>query len=201
MSLLEVLQLVGYSMGAALHVWMAALLVRRRRVRGGTERVLLMLAIAMGAWHAGNLVVALHGMLGLERERWATLLRLADTVAVVSITLSYSFLLHVHLHLWASARARSLTWTERVRVYLSYIPALFLLIAVPPLWRGEYAPMLIKLAHLVLPFALWAAYVLGLVAVTDLLIARVTSSQSERRFMRTLAASFVGIGLLILAAL
>jgi signal transduction histidine kinase len=201
MSLLEVLQLVGYSMGAVLHVWMAALLLRRRRVEGGTERVLLALAVAMGVWHASNLVIALHAMLGLERERWAMWLRLADTLAVVSITLSYSFILHVHLHLWASARSRGLTWTERVRVYLSYIPALFLFIAVPPLWRGEYAPMLVKLSHLVLPFALWAAYVLGLVAVTDLLIARATSSESERRFMRTLAASFVGIGLLILAAL
>ncbi|HEX8650305.1 MAG TPA: ATP-binding protein [Pyrinomonadaceae bacterium] len=201
MSLLEVLQLVGYSMGAALHVWMAALLLKRRRVLGGTERVLLALAIGMGAWHASNLVISLHGMLGLERERWATVLRLADTVAVVTITLSYSFILHVHLHLWARARARPLTLMERARVYLSYIPALFLFIAVPPLWRGEYAPMLDKLAHLVLPFALWAAYVLAFVAVTDLLIARQTSSQSERRFMRTLAASFVGIGLLILAAL
>jgi signal transduction histidine kinase len=201
MSLLEVLQLVGYSMGAALHLWMAALLLRRRRGLGGTERVLLALAIGIGVWHASNLVIALHGLLGLERARWATVLRLADTVAVVTITFSYSFILHVHLHLWARARSRTLTLTERARVFLSYIPVLFLFVAVPPLWRGSYAPMFEKLAHLVLPFALWAAYVLGLVAVTDLLIARLTSSQSERRFMRTLAASFVGIGILLLAAL
>ena len=201
MSLLEVLQLVGYSMGAALHLWMAALLLRRRRGLGKTERVLLALAVAIGAWHASNLLIALHATLGLEVERWATLLRLVDTVAVVTITFSYSFILHVHLHLWATARARPLTLTERARVYLSYIPVLFLFIAVPPLWRGSYAPMFDKLSHLVLPFALWAVYVLGLVAATDLLIARLTSSESERRFMRTLAASFVGIGILVLAAL
>ena len=188
-------------MGAALHLWMAALLMRRRRGLGSTERVLLALAIAIGAWHASNLLIALHGLLGLERARWATALRLADTVAVVTITFSYSFILHVHLHLWARARSRPLTLTERARVFLSYIPALFLFVAVPPLWRGSYAPMFEKLAHLVLPFALWAAYVLVLVAVTDLLIARLTSSQSERRFMRTLAASFIGIGILLLAAL
>jgi signal transduction histidine kinase len=201
MSLLEVLQLVGYSMGAALHLWMAALLVRRRRGLGSAERVLLALAVGIGAWHASNLVITLHGLLGLERERWATALRLADTVAVITITFSYSFILHVHLHLWARARQRPLTLTERARVFLSYIPVLFLFLAVPPLWQGNYAPMFEKLAHLVLPFALWAAYVLGLVAVTDLLIARITSSESERRFMRTLAASFVCIGILLLAAL
>lgn len=188
-------------MGAALHLWMAVLLVRRRRGLGSTERVLLALAIGIGAWHASNLVIALHGLLGLERAHWATVLRLADTVAVITITFSYSFILHVHLHLWARARSRPLTLTERARIFLSYIPVLFLFVAVPPLWRGSYAPMFEKLAHLVLPFALWAAYVLGLVAITDLLIARITSSQSERRFMRTLAASFIGIGILLLAAL
>jgi signal transduction histidine kinase len=88
---------------------------------------------------------------------------------------------------------------ERLRVYLSYIPALFLVIAVPPLWRGPYAPMFEKLSHLVLPFALWAAYVLCFIAVTDLLIARRSSSQNERRAMRTLAVSFVAIGILLVA--
>ena len=34
---------------------------------------------------------------------------------------------------------------ERVRIYLSYVPPLFLVIAVPRLWTGAYAPMLVKL--------------------------------------------------------
>src|SRR5687768_13632218 len=121
MSPLEVLQFIGYSTGAALHLWMAALLLKRRRGLGKVERVLLLLAIGMGVWHASNLLVSLHGLLGLERERWTIALRLVDTVAVTSITLSYSFLLHVHLHLWASARSRALTLSEKVRVYLSYL--------------------------------------------------------------------------------
>src|SRR5918911_3155584 len=126
MSPLEVLQFIGYSTGAALHLWMAALLLKRRRGLGKVERVLLVLAVGMGVWHACNLVVALHGLLGLERERWEPVLRFSDTLAVISITLSYSFLLHVHLHLWAGARGRALNVTEKARVYLSYLPALFL---------------------------------------------------------------------------
>lgn len=209
MSLLEVLQFVGYSMGAALHLWMGGLLLRRRSGLGKIERVLLALAIGMGVWHASNLLVALHGLLGLERERWGALLRLADTFAVISITLSYSFLLHVHLHLWANARGRVLTMMEKVRIYLSYIPTLFLFLAVPHIWRGAYEPMLDKFAHTFLPFpenltyslsfALWAAYVLALIAVTDLLIARQASSPGERRSMQVLAASLIGIGCLLLA--
>lgn len=199
MALLEILQLIGYSTAAALHAWIAASLVRRRRVLGRLERVLLVLAAALGVWHASNLLVALHAMLGLSEDRWTVALRLADTLAVVSVTLTYSLLLHVHLHLWANARGRQLTWSERARVYLSYVPAAFLAYAVPRLWAGAYEPMFVRLSTLLLPFALWAAYVLCLVAGTDFLIARLSKSASERRLMRTLAASFVAIAALIVA--
>ena len=164
MSLLEILQLVGYSTAAALHLWIGALLVKRRRTLGKIERVLLPLAFAVGLWHGSNLFVTLHDMLGLVRQNWTTTLRVADSLAVVSITLTYSLLLHVHLHLWAESRGRPLTLTERARVYLSYAPAVFLVYAVPKLWVGPYAPMFEKLSNLLLPFALWAAYVLCLVA-------------------------------------
>jgi len=50
-----------------------------------------------------------------------------------------------------------------------------------------------------LAFAIWAAYVLTFVAVTDILIARLSSTAGERRSLRTLATSLIGIGLLILA--
>lgn len=200
MSLLEVLQLIGYSMGAALHLWMGGLLWKRRSSLGKMERVLLLLALSIGLWHASNLVIALHGSLGLDVGRWTTLLRLTDTVAVVSITLSYSFLLHVHLHLWAGAHNRPLKFNERARVYLSYIPALFLFVAVPKLWMGDYAPMMQKLEALVLPFALWAGYALLFIAVTDFLISRVVESAQEKSSMRMLAASFLGIAALLVAA-
>src|SRR5215212_370507 len=199
MALLEILQLIGYSTAAALHFWIAALLGKGRRVLNRLERVLLVLAVALGVWHASSLLVVLHTMLGLSQVAWTPLLRLADTLAVSGVTLTYSLLLHLHLHLWADARGRGLTWSERARVYLSYVPAVFLVYAAPKLWAGEYAPMFVRLSYLLLPFALWAAYVLCLVAGTDFLIARLSKSQSERRLLKTLAASFVGIAALIIA--
>jgi signal transduction histidine kinase len=199
MTPLEILQLVGYSTAAALHLWIAALLVNRRRPRSQVERVLLPLAASVGIWHASNFLVALHSMLGLAAGRWSPALKAADTLAVASVTLTYSLLLHVHLHLWAGARKRPLTRTERARVYLSYVPALFLAYAVPRIWAAGYEPMFARLSNLVLPFALWAAYVLCLVAGTDFLIARLSSSRRERRLMLTLAASFVSIAALLVA--
>ena len=201
MSPLGLLQLVGYSIGAVLPLWMGAQLVSRRHKLTDLERVLFALALSMGGWHTSNLFITLHGLFGLGFDSWNTLLRLADSIAVVSITFAYSFLLHVHLHLWADSRGRALTRNEKIRVYLSYFPTIFLVVALWQIWIGDYAPMLTKLKFFVFPFAFWIAYVLGLIAVTELLIARNSTNRSEQRIMRTLAASFVAIGIVILAAL
>lgn len=200
MSLLEVLQLVGYSMGATLTLWMSVLLARQRRAFERAERVLLALAIGIGLWHASNLLLTLRALLGLDPASWSGALRVADTLAVTSITLAYSLLLHVHLHLWARAQNRDFTPFERARVYMSYLPAIFLVVAIPRIWSGAYAPMLEKMNFFVLPFGVWATYVLALIAGTDWLLARASNSRTERRLMQTLAASFVGIALLLLAA-
>lgn len=198
---LEILQVTGYSVGALLPLWMAVQLVLHRNKLSTLERLLAALALTMGGWHTSNLVITLHGLFDLGPDTWTTLLRIADTIAVVSITFAYSFLLHVHLHLWANAHGRDLNRSEHIRVYLSYVPTVFLLVAVPHLWVGEYAPMLTKLSFFVIPFAFWIAYVLGLIAVTELLIARKTNNQSEKRIMRTLAASFIGVGVVIFVAI
>ena len=198
---LEILQVIGYSIGALLPLWMLFQLVTHRSKLTSIERILAALALTMGGWHTSNLVITLHGLFDLGPDTWTTLLRVADTVAVVSITFAYSFLLHVHLYLWANAQGRPLSKSERLRVYLSYIPTVFLLIVIPRLWSGEYEPMFTKLSFFVIPFAFWIAYVLGLIALTELLIARKTQNPSEKRIMRTLAASFIGIGVVVFAAL
>ena len=201
MTPLEVLQLVGYSIGAVLPLWMAGLLLTHRRKLAQLERGLFVLAVSIGGWHTSNLIIVLHNLFGLSYAQWTPGLRLADTVAVICITFAYSFLLHVHVLLWAQASGRPLTASEKVRVYLSYLPTVFLIIAIPKIWSGNYAPMLVKLRFFVLPFAIWIAYVLGLIAFTEVLIARKTPHRSEQKIMRTLAASFVAVGLVIFAAL
>jgi signal transduction histidine kinase len=201
MSLLEALQLIGYSLGAVLPLWMGYLLFRQRLGVVPIHRLLLGLGLCMVGWHAGNLIVTLRSLLGLDVARWAPVLRLANAIAVISITVVYSLLLHVHLHLWANARGRKLTRTERIRVLLSYIPCLFLFIVLPRLWIGPYQPMIVKLSVFVLPFAVWVVYSLSVVAVTELLVARRAASPSERRILRTLAFSFIVIAVLILSAL
>ena len=209
MSLLEILQLVGYGTGAALTLWMGALLLKSRRGLSVVERVLLALAISIGLWHASNLVLTLHALLGLETSRWTGVLRLTDSVTVISIVVAYSLLLHLHLYLWSNARGRTLTFIEHARVYLSYAPAIFLVKAIPHLWSDGYAPMFEKSARVqflslssinfVQAFMFWAAYVLVFISITDLAISHLSRDRSEKRFMQTLAGSFLLIAALILA--
>jgi signal transduction histidine kinase len=200
-TLLEALQLIGYSLGAVLPLWMGYLMLKQRLGLVPIQRLLLGLGWCMAGWHASNLVITLRSLLGLDVDRWANVLRVASSIAVISITVCYSLLLHVHLHLWGSSQGRNLTRTERVRVYLSYIPCLFLVVTLPRLWTGPYQPMIARLSQFVLPFAAWVVYSLAVVAITELLVAQRAPSPSEQRILRTLAGSFIAIAVLILAAL
>src|SRR2546423_11903522 len=201
MSLLEALQLIGYSLGAILPIWLAYVLLRQRAGFIPIERLLLVLAACMVGWHGGNLIITVRSLLGLPHADWALFLRLANTVALTSITLCYSLLLHIHLYLWARSHNRSLNRVERVRAVLSYVPCLFLIVAIPRIWIGTYAPMIAKESPFVLPFAVWVVYSLSICAITELLVARRAASASERRILRTLAVSFIVIAILILSAL
>jgi signal transduction histidine kinase len=202
MSPLEVLQIVGYSMGAILPLWMGFQLVSRRRKLTPIESVLVALAASMCGWHTGNLVVTLHDLFGFGYgPRIVTALRIADTISVISITFCYSFLLHAHIYLWANTAERDVKPSERLRIYLSYLPTLFLPLAIYKIWTHQYAPMLQRVHLFVIPMAVWITYVLGVIVITELLIAKRTRNVSEQRIMRTLAASFVVIGIVILAAL
>jgi signal transduction histidine kinase len=211
MSPLELLQLIGYAMGAVVTLWMGVLLRRWRRGLGTLEKVLFALAIAIGLWHSSNFIITVHSLLGFELNQLTIFRRFADTIAVISIVVSYSLLLHAHLHLWAFARERALTKIESIRIYLSYIPPLFLVIAIPHIWSGQYRPMMDKLAEIQLlatppinhvqAFLAWTVYVLVLIAATDLAISFITKSKQDKRFMQLLAASFLVIAFVLLAML
>src|SRR4026207_220700 len=108
MSPLAILQLVGYLIGAVLPLWLAIQLISRRRRLSPIERVLIALALSMCGWHSSNLLITLHGLFGFNVANWVTVLRVADTIAVISITFCYSFLLHAHIYLWANAADRPL---------------------------------------------------------------------------------------------
>src|SRR5678816_1743700 len=73
---LEILQVVGYSVGALLPLWLAVQLISHRKKLSSLERLLALLAVTMGGWHTSNLLITLHGLFDLGFDRWTTLLRI-----------------------------------------------------------------------------------------------------------------------------
>src|SRR5919206_1582641 len=160
---LEILQVIGYSIGALLPLWMLFQLVTHRDKLSNIERLLALLALTMGGWHTSNLVITLHALFDLGPDTWTTLLRFADTVAVVSITFAYSFLLHVHLHLWANAQGRGLNKTANLG---SLLPSVLLAYYI---YRYRYLEIIIEESLVVVPFAtvVLTVYVFGIRTIGD----------------------------------
>ena len=69
---------------------MAVQLVRHRKKLTNIERILKALALTMGGWHTSNLAVNNPRSFRSRSRHLTTFLRVADTVAVVSITFAYS---------------------------------------------------------------------------------------------------------------
>src|SRR5215211_4595446 len=65
---LEILQVIGYSIGALLPLWILFQLVRHRSKLTNIERLLALLALTMGGWHTSNLVITLHGLFDLGQR-------------------------------------------------------------------------------------------------------------------------------------
>jgi hypothetical protein len=78
MSLLEALQLIGHSLGAMLPIWMGYLLFKQRLGVVPIQRLLLGLGVCMVGWHAGNLIVTLRSLFGLDVARWEIVLALGE---------------------------------------------------------------------------------------------------------------------------
>jgi signal transduction histidine kinase len=195
MSPLEILKLVGFATGAALHLYMCWLLARRRGMRA-VERVLLGLGLSVGAWHLGNFAAVIYELLDVPGMLWW--LKSAYELAYLALALMPPLLLHAHLRLWELADERAPRRFFAPALWLNYLPLAALPWVAAQLWREPYLPPVERLAKLLLPFILWFVLVMWESAGIDLWIARKLRSARERRFFEMLGAVLFSIGALFL---
>ena len=125
MSLIEIIKVVGFGTGAALHLYFAWLIWRRffpRQPLGslfagqtertdetdgaqsagviGSERTFVAIGLCLGCWFLGNLLITVQEIL-LEPGRATGLLRAWSSITVIGIALFPSVLLHSHLAFWS----------------------------------------------------------------------------------------------------
>src|SRR5829696_6307116 len=94
MSALEILMLVGFASGAALHFYITWLIARREDL-WGPEPAFVALGTTLGVWHFGSLLAALFRVLGIADGH--VLLRLSDTLVFASLSFLPATLAHAHV--------------------------------------------------------------------------------------------------------
>lgn len=193
MSPLEILKLVGFSTGAALHFYLCWLLLRQRGVREA-ERVVLWLGVSIGAWHFGNFAATVHELLTANATNW---LKAANVIAYIALALLPPLTIHAHLKLWQWLDKNAPVRFIRVIIPVGYVPLVLLPVAVMKLWRGPYAPPADKLAgFFLISFIVWMSAVLWECAALDWHVARKIEAVRERKFFQMLAATLTVMGVL-----
>lgn len=191
----EILQLVGFATGAALHLYLCWLLYQRYGLQRG-ERVVLSLGCAIGLWHLGNLAAASHQLLlDVNGGRW---LKTANVVAYVALALLPPTLAHTHFRLWDWLEPRAPRRFFPPLIIAGYVPLALLPWVIRRLWSEPYQPPIEKLSALLLPFILWLVFVFGECALIDWRLARQWQTARERRFFKVFGATLLAIGALFL---
>lgn len=190
MSLLDILKLVGFATGAALHFYLAWLLARRQLARAG-ERALLALGLSLGAWHLGNFLATVHDL--LDVDGLISWLKLADTIAYTALALLPPLTAHAHFRLWATLDAKAPRRFFGFLIGLGYVPLVVIPWVIAQLWRDPYVPPIDRLDPLLLPFMLWFVLIFVESAAIDFRLSRRVSAAREARFFQALGTALLSI--------
>ena len=188
----DILQLVGFATGAALHLYLCLMLYRRYGIRHA-ERTLLALGLSTGLWHLGNFAAAIHDLLvGPGRAVWW--LKASNVVAYTALAIMPPVLMHAHFRVWEWLDQRAPQKFFKPLIILGYLPLLGLPWAIARLWSDPYQKPIDKLAPLLLPFILWFVLVFIECAAIDWRLARKWEAARERRFFEVFGTSLAIIG-------
>src|SRR5687768_10939526 len=91
--LFQLVPLFGYLVGTALHTLIATLVLVRKEKRP-SERIFLVLVIALAIWHSGNLIAWV--LQGLSHGEWLVFSHLARAIAFLGLAVLPPLLVHTH---------------------------------------------------------------------------------------------------------
>ncbi|HKQ79715.1 MAG TPA: ATP-binding protein [Blastocatellia bacterium] len=195
----QILELVGFATGGALHLYLCLMLYRRYGIRHA-ERTLLALGLSAGLWHLGNFAAAIHDLLvGAGRAVWW--LKASNIVAYTALAFMPPVLIHAHFRVWEWLDKRAPRRLFKPLIIAGYLPLLVLPWAIARLWSDPNRPPMEpidRLAPLLLPFILWFVIIFIECAVIDWRLARKWEAARERRFFEVFGTSLAVIGALFL---
>ncbi len=188
----DIIQLVGFATGAALHLYLCLMIYRRYGIRSA-EASLLALGLSTGLWHLGNFAAAISvTLLGEGRAWWW--LKASNVVAYSALAFMPPILIHAHFRVWGWLDERAPRKLFKPLIIAGYLPLIILPWAVARLWNDPYQPPIDKLSRLLTPFILWFVFVMFECAVIDWRLARKWKASRERRFFEVFGTSLAVIG-------
>lgn len=191
----DILKLVGFATGAALHLYLCWMILSRYGIRQ-VERSLLALGGSIGLWHLGNFAGTIYDLLDVSGGIWW--MRFWDSLAYVALAFLPPTLAHAHLRVWDWFDTRAPRRIFKPLIALGYVPLVTLPWVLVKIWSGPYLPPIEKLSLMLLPFILWIVAVFGECALIDWRLSRVWQTARERRFFEVFGATLAGIGVLFL---
>jgi signal transduction histidine kinase len=193
----EILKLVGFATGAALHLYLCWMLYHRFGIRRA-ERSLLLLGLSISLWHLGNFAASIYESIYGSIDVSGDLLWLKswNIVAYAALAFLPPSLAHAHFRVlgWFDKRAPRKVF--RLLIIIGYLPMVVLPWVVARLWSEPYETPIEKLSLLFLPFILWLVFIFGECALIDWRLASRLTTARERRFFEVFGASLVIIGAL-----
>ncbi|HEY7181500.1 MAG TPA: ATP-binding protein [Blastocatellia bacterium] len=191
----EILQLVGFATGAALHLYLCLMVYRRYGLRSA-EIALLALGLCTGLWHLGNFAAAIHELLDVNGAWWW--MKASNIVAYTGLAFMPPVLVHAHFRVWEWVDKNAPRKFFRPLIIIGYMPLAALCWALPELWSDPYDEPIKKLGPLLLPFILWFVLIFIECAAIDWRLARKWEAARERRFFEVFGTSLLVIGALFL---
>jgi signal transduction histidine kinase len=194
MSLLEILKIVGFATGAALHLYIAWLIWNKRLGRQQDftqpERAFIMIGAFMGVWFAGNLLTTLHILL-IGTDRLTGWLRAWDLITMIGVALIPSAILYAHIAFWSFLNGYRVLTRGQVRLagVLVYTPMVALPYSMYRILTGVYRPFFDDLKPLLIPYSVWYLFALWSSAAIAWAMKRrfAPDARRERRFFERLA--------------
>jgi signal transduction histidine kinase len=194
----EILQLVGFATGAALHLYLCWMLYRRYGIRRA-ERTLLALGLTIGLWHLGNFAAAIYELIDVsDVRRGLWWLKASNVVAYVALGFLPPTLAHAHFRIWGWLDERAPKRYFRPLIIAGYLPLAILPWVVAKLLSEPYEEPTKKLSALLLPFIIWIVFIFIECALIDWRLAGRWDAARERRFFEVFGASLAAIGALFL---
>jgi signal transduction histidine kinase len=179
MTLIEIVALIGFILGAILHTVLSILIIQRRNKKG-SELVFLFLVISVAMWHYGN-VISLFSVM-LFGKNIPVINQSSDVVACFGMGIIPSLLLHASLLFllesgWKIKRKIMLTM-----VSLIYLPVIPLSFMAGKIIFFDEVDVIMSVSPLVKAFIIWLLFSIIITAVTSRILSGKVEEVEEQKF-------------------